>query len=222
VLKLQGVELPTAEIGDAELLKVGHMVLAVGRPGESGLSASLGVVSAKGGAWRSWCGGQIDQFVHLDLTLYPGFSGGPLVDAYCRVVGINTSGPRNMVLAIPASTVNRVVDGLLEKGHIARGYLGLGMQPVLLPDTLKNKLNLASNGGVIVVNVEPNGPADRAGVLIGDVLLSLDGTSVSDTGDVQLMLAPECVGKTLSVQVIRGGALAEVEILVGERPRRAE
>lgn len=218
VLKLHEVELPTAEIGDAELLKVGHMVLAVGRPGESGLSASFGVVSAVGGAWRSWCGGQIDQFIRLDLTLYPGFSGGPLVDALGRVVGINTSGPRNVVLAIPASTVNRVIDGLLEKGRIARGYLGLGMQPVLLPDSLKNTLNLPSNGGVIVVNVEPNGPADQAGVFIGDVLLSLDDQPVSDTGDVQTMLGPECVGKTVNVQVIRGGALTKVQILVGERP----
>ena len=222
VLKLQEVELPIAEIGDAELLKVGHMVLAVARPGENGLSASMGVVSALSGAWRTWGGGQIDQFVRLDLTLYPGFSGGPLVDASGRVVGINTSGPRSMVLTIPASTVNRVVDGLLEKGRIARGYLGLGMQPVHLPDTLKSTLNLPRNSGVIVVNVEPNGPADKAGVLIGDVLLSLDGTPVSDTGDVQKTLGPDCVGKTLSVQVIRGGALAEVAIAVGERPLQEE
>lgn len=222
VLRLQGVELPLAEIGDTKLLKVGNMILAVARPGESGLSASMGVVSALSGAWHTWGGGQIDQFVRLDLTLYPGFSGGPLVDASGCIVGINTSGPRNMVLAIPTSTVNRVVDGLLEKGRIARGYLGLGMQPVLLPDTLKNTLNLHTNGGVIVVNVEPNGPADRAGVLIGDVLLSLDGTPVSDTGDVQVILGPEGVGKTVNVQLIRGGVLTEVAIAVGERPRRCE
>lgn len=221
VLKLQEVELPTAEIGDTELLKVGHMVLAVGRAGETGLSASLGVISSKGGAWRSWRGGQ-DQFMRLDLTLYPGFSGGPLVDVSGRVMGINTSGPRHMVLAIPTSTVNRVVDGLLEKGRIARGYIGLGMQPVLLPDTLKRKLNLLEPGGVIVVNIEPNGPADNAGVFIGDVLLLLDGTPVRDTGDVQKMLGPESVGKTVSVQVIRGGALAEVSLVVGERPWKGE
>lgn len=228
VLKLQELEmphpasLPTAEIGDASLLKVGHIVLAVARPGESGLSASMGVVSALSGAWRTWGGGQIDQFVRLDLTLYPGFSGGPLVDASGRVVGINTSGPRSMVLTIPASTVNRVIDGLLEKGHIARGYLGLGMQPVHLPDTLKSALNLPCNSGVIVVNVEPNGPAEQAGVLIGDVLLLLNGTPVSDTGDVQKMLGPDSVGKMLSVQIIRGGALAEVAIAVGERSWRQE
>lgn len=222
VLKLQTAEFPVAEIGDAESLKVGHIVLAVGRSGESGLSASLGVVSVKGGAWRSWCGGQIDQFLRLDLTLYPGFSGGPLVDATGCVVGINTVGPRKMVLAIPAVTVNRVINTLLEKGRIARGYLGLGMQPVLLPDTLKSTLNLSSNGGVIVVNIEPNGPGDRAGVLIGDVLLSLDGQLVSDTGDVQAMLGTESVGKTLKTQIIRGGVLVEVAIAVGEKPRRAE
>jgi len=222
VLKLQGVELPAAEIGDASLLKVGHLVLAVGRPGESGLSASMGVVSALGGAWRSWYGGQIDQFVRLDLTLYPGFSGGPLVDAQGRIVGINTSGPRRMVLAIPASTVNRVVDQLLEKGRIARGYLGLGMQPVRLPDNLKRTLNLPSVGGVIVVNVETNGPADQAGVLIGDVLVALDGTPVSDTGDVLAMLGSDRVGKTVSVHVIRGGTSIELTITVGERPHREE
>jgi len=222
VLKLQGVELPAVEIGDASWLKVGHLVLAVGRSAESGLSASMGVISAKGGAWRSWYGGQIDQFLRLDLTLYPGFSGGPLVDAQGHIVGINTSGPRRMVLAIPASTVNRVVDQLLEKGRIARGYLGLGMQPVRLPDNLKRTLNLPSVGGVIVVNVETNGPADQAGVLIGDVLVALDGTPVSDTGDVLAMLGSDRVGKTVSVHVIRGGTSIELTITVGERPHREE
>ena len=218
VLKLQDVDLPIAEIGDAESLKVGHMVLAVARPGESGLSASWGVVSAKGGAGRNWCGGQIDSFLRLDLSLYPGFSGGALVDASGTVVGINTSGPRNMVLAIPVDVVNRVIETLLEKGRIARGYLGLGMQPVVLPDTLKRALNLSSGGGVIVVNVEPNGPADRAGVLIGDVLLSFDDTPVSDTAEVQAVLSPESIGKTFRVQMIRGGTKVEVAIAVSERP----
>ena len=140
---MQGVEAPAAEIGDAAALKVGHMVLAVGRPGEGGLGASVGVVSALGGPWRTWRGGQIDQLVRPDLTLYPGFSGGPLVDAQGRVVGLNTSGlSRSMGLAIPASTVNRVVDQLLTKGRIARGYLGVGMQPVASARRAKTKLKL--------------------------------------------------------------------------------
>lgn len=218
VLKLQDADLPTAEIGDTSSLKVGHVILAVARPGNS-LSASMGVVSALGGPWRTWGGGQIDQFVRLDLSLYPGFSGSSLADTAGRIVGINTSGPRNMVLTIPTSTINRVVNQLLEKGWVARGYLGLGMQPVRLPDTLKNGLNLSSNNGVIVVSVESDGPADKAGVLIGDVLVALDGKAVSDTSDVLAMLGMECVGKTMSVRIIRGGTLVEVAIAVGERPR---
>lgn len=217
VLKLQDVELPVAEIGEASLLKVGHVVLAVGRSSESGLSASMGVVSAMSGSWRSSYGGLIDQFVRLDLNLYPSLEGGPLVEATGRVVGITVSGPRRTVITIPASTINRVVDQLLAKGHIARGYLGLGMQPVRLPETLKNTLNLSSLGGVIVVNVESDGPADKSGVLIGDVLVAIDGTAVSDTSDIQAMLGSQTVGKTLNVQIVRGGTLVEVALTVGER-----
>ena len=217
VLKLQNVELPVAEIGEASLLKVGHMVLAVGRSSESGLSASMGVVSALGGSWRSSYGGLIDQFVRLDLNLYPSIEGGPLVEATGRVVGITVSGPRRTVLSIPASTINRVVDQLLSKGHISRGYLGLGMQPVRLPETLKTTLNLPSVSGVIVINVESDGPADKSGMLIGDVLVAIDGTPVSDTGDIQAMLGSHSVGKILNVQIVRGGTLVEVALTVGER-----
>jgi S1-C subfamily serine protease len=217
VLKLQDVELPVAEIGEASLLKVGHVVLAVGRSSESGLSASMGVVSAISGSWRSSYGGLIDQFVRLDLNLYPNLEGGPLVEASGRVVGITVSGPRRTVITIPASTINRVVDQLLAKGHIARGYLGLGMQPVRLPETLKNTLNLSSLGGVIVINVESDGPADKSGVLIGDVLVAIDGTPVSDTSDIQAILGSQTVGKTLNVQIVRGGTLVEVALTVGER-----
>ena len=222
VLKLENIEFPVAEIGDAATLKVGHLALALGRGTENGVSASMGVVSAIGDAWRSMSGGSIDRFVRLDLTLYSGFSGGPMVDAAGKVAGMNTSGPRNMALTIPASTVNRVVNQLVSKGRIARGYLGLGMQPVRLPDTLKSALSLASNGGVIVINVEPNGPADKAGVLIGDVLVAIDGNPVSDTGNVQAMLGTETVGKSLKVQLIRGGAPLEVTLTVGERPARED
>lgn len=219
VLKLQDADLPLAEISDASSLKVGHIVLAIARPGENGLSASMGVVSALGGAWRTWGGGQIDQFMRLDLSLYPGFSGGPLVDASGRIVGINTSGPRNMVLTIPASTVNRVVNQLLEKGSITRGYLGVGMQPVCLPDTLKKALNLSSNSGVIVVSIESEGPAEKAGVLIGDVLIAIDNQPVQDTSDVLATLSTENVGKTITASIVRGGASVKVAIVVGERPR---
>jgi len=222
VLKLPDVELPVAQIGEATSLKVGHLVLAVGRSDERGLNASMGAVSALGGAWRSSYGGLIDQFVRLDLTLYPNLEGGAVVDAMGQVVGITVSGPRRTVLAIPTTTINRVVDQLLEKGRIARGYIGLGMQPVRLPEHLKQTLNLPSLGGVIVVNVELDGPAEHAGAMIGDVLVALDGTAVSDPGDVQVMLGSDRVGKTLSAQIIRGGKSIELAIIVGERSRREE
>lgn len=219
VLKIDGTGVDVAEIGDAATLKVGHMVLAIGRLGERGPSASLGVISALGGAWRTWRGGLIDQLVRPDLTLYPGFSGGPLVYAQGRVAGINTSGlSRSVGLTIPASTVHRVIDALLEKGRIARGYLGLGMQPVRLPGALKSALKLPSDSGVIVITIEPGGPADKAGILIGDVLVAFDGTPIRDTDDVQAVLGPERVGQTVRASAIRGGTLTELAITVGERP----
>lgn len=221
VLKVEGAELPAAEIGDSAGLKIGHIVVAVARPGEGGLSASWGAISALSGPWRTWSGGQIDQLVRPDLTLYPGFSGGPLVDAQGRVVGINTSGlSRSMTLAVPAATVNRVVEQLLTRGRIARGYLGLGMQPVRIPDNLKSAHNLPSGDGLIVVSVESGGPAEKAGVLVGDILVALDGKPVGDTQQVQTVLDPDSVGKSIDVQLIRAGAPAQLSLTVGERPRR--
>jgi S1-C subfamily serine protease len=222
ILTLPAAELPVADIGDASALRVGHVVLAVARPGERGrgLNASWGVISALGGPWRSWHGGQIDQFIRPDVSLYPGFSGGPLVHAHGRVMGINTSGPRSTPLTIPPATVNRVVGQLLEKGRIVRGYLGLGMQPVRLPERLKQSLNLPATSGIIIVAVEPASPAEKAGLLIGDVLVALDGMPVSDTADIQALLGPERVGTAVSVSCIRAGVLAERVITIGERPQR--
>ena len=223
ILKVQGVEASTADIGDSSALAVGQMVLAVGRPGEHGLSASYGVISALSGNWSTYRGGQIDQFVRPDLTFYPGFSGGPLVNARGQIVGMNTSGlTRGLGVTIPASTVNRVADQLLSKGRIARGYLGLGFQPVHLPDSLKNTLNLSSNGGLIVVTVEQGGPAEQAGMFIGDVLVALDNSPITDIDAVQSMLGTDRVGKAISARVVRGGVLADVAITVAERPQRGE
>jgi S1-C subfamily serine protease len=218
VLKLPNSQLPVPEIGDTSSLRVGNIVLAVGRNSEGGTIAATGSVSAIGGAWRSWCGGEIDRFVRLDLTLYRGLDGSALADAGGQIVGINTSGQRHMALTIPTATVNRVVDQLLAKGRIKRGYLGLGMQSVMFPRPLKQALNLSRDGGVIVVSLEAGGPGDRAGILLGDVLLALDGISVSDTGDVLAVLAGDRTGKQIGVQLIRGGNLVELSLTVGDRP----
>lgn len=211
VLKVDAGDSSAAELGDTASLKAGHVVLALGRSGERGVSASLGVVSAVSGPWKTWRAGHVDQLVRLDVTLYPGFSGGPLVDVEGRILGINTSGlSRVMAVTIPVSTAHRVIQDLLDKGHVARGYLGLGMHPVRLPD---------GRSGVIVINVQPDGPAGRAGLLIGDVLVKLGGEPVSDNDDVHAHLGPDSVGKVLKAVIVRGGADAEVAIAVGERPR---
>ncbi|MGH7369170.1 MAG: S1C family serine protease [Candidatus Rokuibacteriota bacterium] len=202
--------------GDDAALKVGHMVLALGY----GPRASWGVISALGPAWRSWQGGEIDRLVRLDLVLYPGFSGGPLVDAAGRIVGLNTSGlARETRLALPATMVARVAEELLRKGHVSRGYLGLGMQPVRLPEPLRAQLRLG-DGGLVVVMVQPEGPAGRAGVLLGDVLVALDGMPVGDLDDVQARLGSNRVGAEIPAVVLRGGMRTEVRITVGEQPRR--
>jgi S1-C subfamily serine protease len=208
---------PPAPRGDDGALRVGHMVLALGY----GPRASWGVISALGPRWRTWRGGEIDRLVRLDLVLYPGFSGGPLVDAAGHVVGVNTSAlARDSRLAVPVTTVGRVVDELLRQGHVSRGYLGIGMQPVRLPDGLRAALGLPGDGGLIVVTVEPDGPAARAGLMLGDVLVALDGAPTGDLEDVQAQLGGERIGTTVTALVVRAGARAEVRITVGERPRR--
>lgn len=216
VLRVADAGSVVATLGDDTALKVGHMVLALGY----GPRASWGVISALGPRWRSWRGGDIDRLVRLDLVLYPGFSGGPLVDAAGRVVGLNTSGlARETRLALPVTMVMRVADELLQKGHVSRGYLGLGMQPVRLPEPLRAQLGLG-DGALIVVMVEPSGPAARAGVLLGDVLVALDGEPVGDLDDVQARLGSDRVGAEISAVVLRGGVRTELRITVGEQPRR--
>jgi serine protease DegQ len=217
VLRIQDTDLATAGLGNSDSLKVGHIVLAVGY----GPRASWGIVSAVGGRWRTWRGGEIDQLLRLDLTLYPGFSGGPLVDALGQVVGINTSGlSQRLELAIPASTVTRVADELIEKGHVTRAFLGVGLQPVSLPETARRALAGAPEIGLIVVRVQPEGPAAQAGLLLGDVLVSLDGIHVASTEAVLDAVAARRVGATVSATILRAGTPTDVSITLGERPLR--
>lgn len=223
VLRAADLALPVAEGRELDSLKVGHMVLAIARPGNAGPSASLGVVSAIGGPWTTWRGGAIDHFLRADLDLYYGFSGGPLVDTLGRVIGINTSGlSRRFDLTIPRATVNRVIDQLLAKGRIPRGYLGLGMQPVRIPEHIARALKLDGKGGVIVMSVEPGQPADKGGVLIGDVLVSFDGDPISGPEDILSMLGPDKVGKNIALRAVRAGGLVDLAVVVGERPANWE
>jgi serine protease DegQ len=219
ILKLEGLSLPVAEIGDITALKVGHWVLAVGRTSEGGSRASLALVGVVGPAWRTWRGGLLDHTVRLDRNLHPNFSGGPAVDDQGRVIGINTSAlSRYAAVVIPASTVDRVAAEIEQKGRIGRGYLGVSMQPVRLPRRLRESLKLSSETGIMIMRVEPESPADKAGVMLGDVLIELDASPVRDIDDVQAYLAGERIGKPGKASIIRGGTLAELIITVAERP----
>jgi S1-C subfamily serine protease len=218
VFQLSPTDIPVASIGNTATLKVGHLVMGLARSRAGDVRAAMGAVSVITGSWQSMSGGTIDRYIRPDITLYPGFAGGALVDAAGQVVGMNTAGRRGTALTIPAETVDRVVEQLLIKGHIARGYLGVGMQPVRLPQQLRTALNLTTATGVMVVNVEPDSPADRAGLLLGDVLVTLAGVGVGDPGDVRGILnQPDRIGKTVPIQAIRGGTLVELTVTIGER-----
>jgi S1-C subfamily serine protease len=219
VLKVEAGSTATAEVGDADRLRVGHLVLALGRAGDGTAGASLGVVSALGGPWRTWRGGQVDRLVRLDLALYPGFSGGPLVDAGGRVIGMNSAAlARQASVTLPAATVARVADQLLARGRVARGYLGVGLQPVRLPEAQAAGLGLASGAGFVIVGMEPGGPAERAGLLVGDVLVAVDGRPLASLDDLQAAIGGERVGQAARLSLVRGGAAAELAVVVGERP----
>jgi len=216
VLKVDAPDVAVADLGESNAVRVGHLVLAVGR----GPCASWGVVSAIGeGRGPRSAGGALFS---LDLTLYPGFSGGPLVNAQGQVIGVNSSGTsRHLQLAIPSAAVTRVVDELVRRGRLARPYLGVGTQPVSLPEALRQRFNLEQQSAVIVVAVQPSSPAASAGLLMGDIIVSLGGTSITDPGDLASVLRPDHVGEDMTVSVLRGGEPRDIRITVGERPRRS-
>ncbi len=175
---------------------------------------SLGVVSAVGGPWRTPRGGRVDGYLRTDATMYPGFSGGPLVDAGGRVLGINSSWlGRGEGLAIQTEAAESVVEALLAHGRIRRGYLGISSQPARLAEPFED-----SDAVLLAVNVEQDSPADKAGLLVGDALVSLDGQRFRNHEELQGLLGSEVVGKSATLTIVRGGERRELSVVVGERP----
>ena len=222
VLKLADENaLPAAPVAADSALKLGHFVLALGRSRTTNLVASAGIIGAASGEWRTWRGGRLDQHIRLDLNLYPGFSGGPLVSTHGKVVGINTRGlGRGRPVTVPVSTINRVVDELLRHGHIARPYLGLAMQAAALPESLRSKIASAGSSALLVVHVEPEGPAEKAGAVVGDLVVELEGKPAEDTRQIQEALGNVKVGDKLTLTVLRGGSPVHLPIVLGDRPAR--
>jgi S1-C subfamily serine protease len=208
-----------APLGDSHSLKVGNVALVVGRTRASGPVAALAFVSLAVQERRLWGGTALAPYLRLDVAIQRTGVGGAVVDANGRVVGIATPkfSPGGAAV-LPVATINRVVDALLEKGRIPRGYLGVGLQPVRLPENLHQTLQREGKTAAMVLEVEANGPAHNAGVVIGDILVALNGKPVMRLEDVQAHLHGENIGQTISAEFLRGGEKRVVNIVVGERP----
>ena len=223
VLKCAEAASPVPAFGDAAALAAGHLTLVVGRTRASGPVAALAAVSLAAAERRQWGGATLSPYIRLDVGLQPTAIGGAVVDARGNVVGIATPKFAGFgAIAIPAATVNHVADALLSQGRIPRGYLGVGLQPIRLPAELKQSTHRKGKTATIVLDVAPDGPAHKAGLLIGDLLLTLDGHEVLHPGDVHSTLGPDSIGKTFVAQLLRGGELREVRIAVTERANGAE
>lgn len=215
VLRSEATGLTPPTWAEAQSLQVGHLALALGRPGES-VQATLGIISALDGGWRTPGGSQLDQYIQTDVVMYPGFSGGPLVNAAAQVVGLNTSALlRGVNVTVPAASIRQVVEALLAHGRIKRGYLGVSTQPVRLPAALSQQLN--QEAGLLLVAVEPGSPAEQGGLLLGDTIVALEGAPVRQHDDLLGLLSGDRVGKEVALRIIRGGQLQETKVHVGER-----
>lgn len=217
LLKVDGATLLPADPAPQDA-RIGQLVLALGRPTRDGIEASLGVVSAVNGPVRTWRGGLLERSLRTDTIPYPGFSGGPLVDAAGRVLGLNTSGlARGVSLTIPVSLAWQVADTLEKHGHVRRGYLGIRSQPVDLPATQQQALGREQESGLLLVGIEDGSPAEKAGLLVGDILVGIAGTPLADPDELLARLTGAIVGQPTPVQVLRGGQPATITVTIGER-----
>jgi S1-C subfamily serine protease len=216
VLRLDGS--PRPAWSDAAPPQLGALVLALAADGAGGSAVRLGAVHSVGPAWHSRAGGRIDRRIGLDIRLGRGEEGGPVVDMAGGLLGMSTLGPRRRVLVIPTATVERVLEPLLTRGRVARGWLGAAVQPVLAPEG--SGVESGQAHGLMVLAVTRDGPAARAGVLMGDILVALDGAAVGGTSRLAELLGPESVGKEVQLRLIRAGAVQTLVATVGERPPR--
>ena len=219
VLMTNGRDLPVADWETTDELHVGHLVLALGRPGRD-VRATMGIISAlspAGSGWRSPSGGMIDRYLQTDLVMYPGFSGGPLVAASGRFLGMNTSALlRNVSVAIPSATIREVTEALLAHGRVRRGYLGVGIQPTRLPADISSQLG--QEAGLLINSVEPGAAAEKSGLFLGDTIVSVAGNPIRQVDDLMAALGPDSVDATVALRIVRGGRIQEQTVVVGDHP----
>jgi S1-C subfamily serine protease len=200
------------------VIRPGELVLSVGRSRLGDISASCGVIARTGGAWRSWRGGAIDRLIRPDIRLYVGQSGSALVNEQRQVLGINSPAlARQAVITIPTQTVNRVVDAILELGHVPRPFLGLAMQPIPIPEPAQELFPAEADETLLVTHVETKGPAALSGVMVGDVIVSFNGEPVHGVREILHRLRASRIGDTISLAVLRGGAKLDLTVSVADR-----
>jgi S1-C subfamily serine protease len=213
LLKVEGLNAPAMARAKVEDLKPGQIVLAIGRPG--GLKATFGTISAVSSSWRGWRGSEIEHLIQTNAPLYPGFSGGPLVDTEGRAVGMNSwVFGRGDGRAVAMDVAERVVQSLRSDGRIKRAYLGVGTQQVQLPDSVRSKVSQES--GLLIISVDPKSAADRAGIMQGDTLVAIDGAATATLEDLYRKVRTLKVGGTTRVKIVRGGEVKELTLTVGE------
>ena len=196
--------------------RAGAIVIAIGADGTGGASARLGIVNVVGPEWHSSRGGLIDRRIALDVRLARSEEGGPIFDAAGDCIGMSTFGPRGQVLVIPGATIDRIVPTLLKDGRVARGWLGVALQAVAVPDALRETVDQSS--GLMVMSVVENGPAAQAGIVAGDIILSVDGTSTRQFRKIARHFGSENIGRKAELRVIRSGAVITVKTTIAERP----
>jgi S1-C subfamily serine protease len=218
IMKVEGVPLKPLPAADPASLKAGSLAVVVGLTIDAGPSASVGIIGAAGGARRTWRSGTLDYFFRLDMNVYPSQSGAAVVDSQGLLIGLATPGLlRHAAVAVPLVTLNRVAQELLQEGRIRHGYLGVGLQPVAIPEHLRAKLGNIPESGLIVLSVAEDSPARQADLQLGDILISLDKNHLSSIEELQAILRGDLVGRSVSALLIRGGEPVEVQIVVSQR-----
>lgn len=216
VLRLAEKALTPGRTSDS--VKVGQLVLALGRPNSEGMQASWGIVTSINGPTRTFRGGMLDEYIRTETTPYPGFSGGPLINTEGEVLGLNTSGlTRGSSLTIPVKVAWQIAEALAQHGSVKRGYLGVRTQPVEIPEAARQALKREQNHGLLVLWLEEAGPAAKGGLLVGDILVAVSGQAMSDPDDLFSALNSDTVGKAVPVEVLRGGRPETVNVTIGER-----
>lgn len=199
-------------------VRVGEMVLALGRPSKVGIEASLGIVCSVNGPVRTGRGGMLERYLRTDTIPFPGFSGGPLIDVEGKVVGLNTSGlTHGEAITIPAALAWSDAENLAKFGYVKRSYLGIRSQLVSLSPDLQKALGRAQEEGLLLVSVETGSPAEVGGLFVGDILVAINGQTVSDHDELLVYLTGQVVGKATSIQILRGGQPLNVSVIPGER-----